>query len=1039
MDPLARASKNLQTRYGIKPTEYRINNAVSQGRNFRTPKPSSSPQNFLGNVVKSIGTIGGQAIGGAFNAGKQMLWEEPKNLINHFTGLYNQQNQQRQDLMGGAQHLKDIQRRMSQGQQVSLQEINAAKDRALGGQRGMQNAAMSATKTFTPLTKEYNEKYAPVALTAASIATLGAGTSLSAGVRGTSTLAKTARFGARLGDDLFGIGSKFGKTLPMNIAGKLVRNQLLIRPTLNDVGALPGQISKGDYTGAAINAALLASGGLKNGPIGTARSLLTAGSSKIGQQFKSNAGVFDLIKIKGGDSIYGSLQKVAKTSPQKAQQIEGTLKVYQDYLISQWGDAKTASKAFSEYIGGKDLSKMSLTKLTKELDNFRNSDVAIRETAIKMAKKGLLTGPDGKKISVEQAKHVGAVRSPGGSFDELVGAVSTSSNKQQLQKSLQAFGQKNPDFIANEQNRRLLQGISESGSYGDEAAKLVKDRFRKTKQVFGDNKSLQAPGGFVGGMRSGVNFKNVDEVGDLQHGKDGILAGIGRKLDQMGISPSSSSEGKGRYISEKIRSSMDEALAEAKVNRGADEILSKLRTATENRKGVFDIRQLRSDEVAKFLKTDKAEAKKILGAYKKAIKGLSLEDRGLAGKITDLNLNYNPLAAPYSRVQNAAKYEMNPFFSLQERIETRIGTAALTGKTRMPGRDYTKQVDELEQAGFWENAGFGSEGADIGNVTNITSKLKEGQKKTLAAGIDQLANKQGKTITEFISDPKNADLMQDFKTVVQYPDKGFTSSNLSKLMNLVAFPTRYNIKIAQFAVKQLAKQPGLVQAQVMRSIGDYNDFMNSPEGIKFQADNKEVMGLINYFTPMGNIQQVMNLVTGKARKPADFGLIGGLPFGVITQALQGQGLFKTDTAYVDPKTGEVYPDKIPDSLKARAHKLLSDVIGTMYNYPGRIVGAPVSKGDANAMIPNMLLGEPGKDEYKSVTSNDISPEDRKRMEVLNAGGNKMNNKFPNAVFVNAKSPNPIKSTPITVAPIFKKSKAKKGRIRPIPIQRLIGR
>lgn len=1037
---LLESSRQLTNQYGVKPIQWgsRVNNGVNNTA-LKFQKQQTGSGDFLGNVVKSIGSIGGQAIGGAFNAGKQMLWEEPKNLINHFTGLYNQQNQQRQDLMGGAQHLKDIQRRMSQGQQVSLQEINAAKDRALGGQRGMQNAAMSATKTFTPLTKEYNEKYAPVALTAASISTLGAGTSLSAGVRGTSTLAKTARFGARLGDDLFGIGSKFGKTLPMNIAGKLVRNQLLIRPTLNDVGALPGQISKGDYTGAAINAALLASGGLKNGPIGTARSLLTAGSSKIGQQFKSNAGVFDLIKIKGGDSIYGSLQKVAKTSPQKAQQIEGTLKVYQDYLINQWGDAKTASKAFSEYIGGKDLSKMSLTKLTKELDNFRNSDVAIRETAIKMAKKGLLTGPDGKKISVEQAKHVGAVRSPGGSFDELVGAVSTSSNKQQLQKSLQAFGQKNPDFIANEQNRRLLQGIAESGSYGDEAAKLVKDRFRKTKQVFGDGKSLTGlEGGFVGGMRSGVNFKNVDEVGDLQHGKDGILAGIGRKLDQMGISPSSSSEGKGRYISEKIRSSMDEALAEAKVNRSASEILSKLRKQSDAKWGVFDIRQLRPGEVADALKVDKAEAKKILGAYKKAVKSLSTEERGLAGKLTDLNLNYNPLAAPYSRVQNIAKYEKNPFFSIQERIETRLGTAALTGKTRMPGKDYSKQVQELENAGFWENAGFGSEGADIGNITNITSKLKKGQKETLAAGIDQLAGKQGKTITEFISDPKNADLMQDFKTVVQYPDKGFTSSNLSKLMNLVAFPTRYNIKIAQFAVKQLAKQPGLVQAQVMRSIGDYNDFMNSPEGIKFQADNKEVMGLINYFTPMGNIQQVMNLVTGKARKPADFGLIGGLPFGVITQALQGQGLFKTDTAYVDPKTGEVYPDKIPDSLKARAHKLLSDVIGTMYNYPGRIVGAPVSKGDANAMIPNMLLGEPGKDEYKSVTSNDISPEDRKRMEVLNAGGNKLQSYLDKPIVQLPKMTAPNK---ITAAPIYKKSKAKGKfpRTRPVPIQKLIGR
>lgn len=1013
--------------------------------NTKTPFNASRGQNssFVENTIRSIGNVGGQVIGGAFNAAKQSLWDEPGRLIQHvYKGGQNQFNIMK-DQMGAVQQAQDWKRRQQQGQRISQQEIDAVRQRTQQNvQRG--NANMWDTgSTFIVGTKNYREKYLPVALTAASIASLGATSPLSAGAKVAQTGTKLSlgqragNFGLRMGDDLFGFGKTFGKGLPMNVAGKIARNELLVKPTISDLSALPGQVGKGDYTGAAINAALLASGGLKNGPIGTARSLLTAGSSKIGQQFKSNAGVFDLIKIKGGDSIYGSLQKVAKTSPQKAQQIEGTLKVYQDYLINQWGDAKTASKAFSEYIGGKDLSKMSLTKLTKELDNFRNSDVAIRETAIKMAKKGLLTGPDGKKISVEQAKHVGAVRSPGGSFDELVGAVSTSSNKQQLQKSLQAFGQKNPDFIANEQNRRLLQGISESGSYGDEAAKLVKDRFRKTKQVFGDNKSLQAPGGFVGGMRSGVNFKNVDEVGDLQHGKDGILAGIGRKLDQMGISPSSSSEGKGRYISEKIRSSMDEALAEAKVNRGADEILSKLRTATENRKGVFDIRQLRSDEVAKFLKTDKAEAKKILGAYKKAIKGLSLEDRGLAGKITDLNLNYNPLAAPYSRVQNAAKYEMNPFFSLQERIETRIGTAALTGKTRMPGRDYTKQVDELEQAGFWENAGFGSEGADIGNVTNITSKLKEGQKKTLAAGIDQLANKQGKTITEFISDPKNADLMQDFKTVVQYPDRGFTSSNLSKLMNLVAFPTRYNVKIAQFAVKQLAKAPGLVQVQVIKGLGDYNEFMNSPEGIKFQSDNKELLGLVKYFTPMGNVQQVMDVLQGKAKRAADFGLIGGLPFGVITQALQGQGLIETDSPYVDPRTGEIYSEKVPESLKARAFQLMSDVIGTMYNYPGRMVGLPVSKKDANEMIPTTIMGKPGKGEYNTITRTDVSAEDQRRMDVLKAGGD---NKMTPLTLPGRSNLTTLKAPGTLIAPPKAKAKkAKKSRPRPIPIQRLISR
>lgn len=1045
MDPLARASQNLQTKYKVNPTQYRVNNAIPQARQGRAVKPSNTPSNFFGNLAKSIGTVGGQAIGGAFNAAKQSLWDEPGRLIKHFGDQYGRLNAAKQETMAGAQHLKDIQRRMASGQQVSLQEINAAKDRTLGGRRTMDNAAWTANSTFLPGTKEYREKYAPVALTAASIASLGVTSPLSAGTKVAQTGTKLSlgqkagNFGLRMGDDLFGFGKTFGKGLPMNVAGKIARNELLIKPTINDLSAIPGQVGKGDYTGAAINAALLASGGLKNGPIGTARSLLTAGSSKIGKQFIGNAGVFDKVKIANNQSVYSAFETLAKKNPQQAKEVSDTLRVFDDYLVRQWGDPKTAAKAFQEYIGDKNLSKMSLSSLTKELDNFRNSDTAIKKIAVKLAKAGELVDESGNKISVEQAAHIGAVRSPGGSTNELVAGLSTTTNQQQASEVIANFAKNNPNFIANRQNQRMLEGIAESGKYGDDAVRQAKNSFVKTKQVFAGNKAIEAPGGFVGGMRSGIDFKNVDEVGDITHGKDGMLAGVGRLFEKAGISPSSSSEGQARFVSEKVRRGMDEALDDAGVKRSASEIISKLRKQSDAKWGVFDIRQLRAGEVADALKINKAEAKKILGAYKKAVMKLSAEERGLAGKLTDLNLNYNPLAAPYSRVQNIAKYEKNPFFSMQERIETRIGTAALTGKTRMPGKDYSTQVQELEKAGFWENAGFGSEGADIGNITNITSKLKKGQKETLAAGIDQLANKQGKTITEFISDPKNADLMQDFKTVVQYPDRGFTSSNLSKLMNLVAFPTRYNIKIAQFATKQLAKAPGLVQVQVLKGLGDYNEFMNSPEGIQFQADNKELIGLVKYFTPMGNIQQVMDILQGKSKRAADFGLIGGLPFGVITQVLQGQGLIETDSPYVDPRTGEIYSEKVPESLKARTFQLMSDVIGTMYNYPGRMVGASLSKKDANEIIPTTLLGKPGKDEYNTINRTDVSAEDQRRMDVLNAGGKEMAEKFQSARFVNTSNPNPKIRTKLQVAPIQKKSKAKSTRPRPIPIQRLIGR
>lgn len=942
----------------------------------RKQAPQSS--NFLGSTFNSIRNLGMQAGQGVFNTLKQSLWDEPGNLIH------------KQILPNAGKFLTMPGKYLANYQQFQKDKnFNAYLQRQKGALgETVQSARDSGVFSGGLPSTSYIKAAAPVALTAATIASAGSTAPLAGGTRfaGKGFGNALGRTSLRLADDAFGFGSKFGKSLPMNIAGKLARNSLIVQPTFQDIGRLPGQISSGDYTGAAINAALLGTGALKNGPIGSARNLLSAASSKIGKQFIGNAGVFDKVKIAGNKSVYSAFETLAKKSPKQAEKVRDTLRVFDDYLVRQWGDSKTAAKAFQEYIGDRNLSKMSLTTLTKELDNFRNSDTAIKKVALKLAKKGELLDEAGNKISVEQAAHIGAVRSPGGSTNDLLAGLSTSTNQQQTAEVVANFAKNNPQFVANRQNQRMLEGIAESGKYGEDAVKQAKNSFTKTKQVFASNKAIEAPGGFVGGMRSGIDFRKADEVGDITHGKDGVLSGVGRLLDRAGISPRSSSEGQARFVSDKVRKGMDEALDDAGVKRSANEIITKLRNQSDAKWGVFDIRQLRPGEVADALKVNKAEAKKILGAYKKAVMKLSAEERGLAGKLTDLNLNYNPLAKYYSRVQNVAKYEKNPFFSIQERVETRLGTAALTGSTRKPFKDYKPQIDELEKAGFWKNAGFGSEGADVGNITNISSKLKKGQKATIAAGIEQLAGKQGKTITEFVTDPKNADIMQDFKTIVQYPDRGFTSSNLSKMMNLVAFPTRYNIKIAQFAVKQLAKQPGLVQAQVLRSLGDYNEFMNSPEGIKFQSDNKEALGLFNYFTPMGNIQQVMNFFRGKAKMPADFGLIGGLPFGVITQALQGQGLMQTDTPYVDPRTGEIYADKIPQNLKARAYQLLSDVIGTMYNYPGRMAGAPkgFGKGDLNDFVPKMIFGEPEKGDFQSVKRTNVSDEDRKRMEVLNA-------------------------------------------------------
>lgn len=296
-------------------------------------------------------------------------------------------------------------------------------------------------------------------------------------------------------------------------------------------------------------------------------------------------------------------------------------------------------------------------------------------------------------------------------------------------------------------------------------------------------------------------------------------------------------------------------------------------------------------------------------------------------------------------------------------------------------------------------------------------------------------------VDSWLINPKNADLLNDFKTIVQYPDKGFTSSNLAKMMNLVAFPSRYNIKVTQFAVKQFMKQPAPVQISIIRGLKDFNDFTKTPEGIKWQADNKEALGLLSYFTPIQPIMSVYDTLTGKNKSLLDFGMVGSLPFGVITRVLQGQGVLKDRVPYVDPKTGKVYSDRIPEDLKARAESLLNSIVDTLYTYPGRMAGMETSKKQlTQGIVNNATFGKLKDGSYSNTDrSGDITQEQQQRINVLRDGSDQKSSKqvdtptqFTPIPAGNKFSPAPAPN----VAPIYKKKKSKFQRQPSKPISAL---
>jgi hypothetical protein len=341
---------------------------------------------------------------------------------------------------------------------------------------------------------------------------------------------------------------------------------------------------------------------------------------------------------------------------------------------------------------------------------------------------------------------------------------------------------------------------------------------------------------------------------------------------------------------------------------------------------------------------------------------------------------------------------------------------------------FDNTVTKLNERGIF-TSGYGAEGADSfsGSFNGVKAKLSRDQERNIAGSIEKWAGGPDK-VDSWLSNPKNASLLNDIKTIVQYPDKGFTSSNLAKMMNLVAFPTRYNLKVTQFAVKQLAKQPGAVQIAVIKGLGDFDEFTKSPEGIKWQADNKELIGLFKYFTPIQPIASVIQTLRGENKSIGELGMVGGLPFGVISRILQGQGITRDRVPYVDPRTGRVYEDEIPQDAKARAHKFLESIVDTLYTYPGRQAGLKSKKEITSGAVDLATYDSlKGGEVQKIDRSGDVTPEQRRQIQVLNA----LNSGFSPS----APPPAPqgyipvVRTKPFTVDPIFKAKKAKGSKVK----------
>jgi hypothetical protein len=429
-------------------------------------------------------------------------------------------------------------------------------------------------------------------------------------------------------------------------------------------------------------------------------------------------------------------------------------------------------------------------------------------------------------------------------------------------------------------------------------------------------------------------------------------------------------------------------------------ILSKLQSYAENKlpariagkisktNAITDIRQLRIGEISEALDVTKAQAKEIARAINNGYMQMPLEMRGLGDRLVDRMFAYVPGFKHYNRAQGALRYTYNPFFRTQEIVETKIlskmkGGNLLWGRTRSQLDDIAKQLDEAKIF----STGFSGEGARNDVILGrLTANITSFQKRDLAGLADSIAKRKGVSMQDMIRN--HYDELEDaLKIVVQYPSRGAISSPLARTINIAFFPMRYDIKVASMVAKEIGKQPPTVQLAIVRGLFDASDWLKTDEGLAWQSENYEAIGLLRWITPVDSISNVLNKINGNVDSISDLGMLGGLPFGVIPQLLDGQGVFeelpeglKYQTPYVNPKTGEIYEERIPQSLKARANYATIDFLNSVFTYPGRILGLPGKRQFLREVAS--FAADPNSSEFMRVSQDDKLTDLQKRQAEI---------------------------------------------------------
>lgn len=803
--------------------------------------------------------------------------------------------------------------------------------------------------------------------------------------------------------------------------GLLIKRPLFYQQNIQDATTIYTSMANGDYGTALKTAGFAATQMLKGGPIGFFLDQSKNAGMKLRDLSRGRGSFIDKLSAQIGDGNAAQITRYLNTIKEKAP--KEFKKSEEIYRIMQETNLRVADErvddAVENVLRTYDQAGIDRTNIHPKtfVDDYGRWHEAAQIT-------DSLKGRKIDGLDPDQVNNLVVVRWDSVMKRGLANAISEAGDdRQAMADVLNDFAGRTTNGWGNNPNlmKQLTRAIDESRSAA-EAADRIKSIPTATAMPSNLPKEVQkklANLGYgvavpLGGARKTPMVKLEDtrklvtaavrgntELFDEATEPLPAMQAIAGGLDKVGLSPQAANKVANDSLRQSLAAGLSDTLAgrtlgfatDGDMEKGGAALLSQLQRYVENKKPIFglgkissgksavtDVRMLRPDEIADALGISKVDAKEVQSALLDAYTKVPLELRGLGDRVVDYAFKINPAQKYYARIQSALRYTYNPFFRFQEQVETAALAKMNANKFlwMQPKEVLDEGVEKLTAAGFFEG-NLMSAAADDVVFGRISANMTKFQKRNLTGLAQTIADRKGLSLDDMISQyPEELD--DALRVIVQYPNKGILASSLARTINIAFFPMQYNTKVSLMAAKKIAEMPPSVQLGVIQGFMKMKDWMKSDEGIRWQSEHADAIQVFKWATPVGTIQSFYKVATGNVEAPGDLGLLGGLPFGVISQILDSQGVINLNTPYIDAK-GNQFPDYVPQSVKARAAVATNDLLGTMFSFPGRTLGLPGKEATLRKMV-EAFIDANGTDFEKRFDMDNLTPLQKNWIRVL---------------------------------------------------------